>query len=392
MYCKMKKVSLLILLTSLMLWPLMAQEKGGMTSKTQLALMQDSLTADSTNWQLMLRLADAYQEKNRTKRAQELYERAIQLHVSDTLQRALAKCYYSRGYYRKSIDLCNNLLQKDTLDEDLVLVARCYERMGDVDSTIAYRELIAERDIEDYGNVQSLARIYNQVGMNEMALYYLDLYYNVDSTNLTVNNLRAYILHELRQFDEEIEEYRKLREAGFRDATSLYYAGVANARIGRRKEAFELLDEARERSIIPNGYIYAELSMVCDIVGEYEDGIKHAETAIDLLLPDTSLMYSVYDQKAMNEVAKFKYRDAIESYKRSLDYQKNLTNICQLAYLYGALRDERNEQRYYELFLKELETVNRPERYASLKQRAERRLRRMKEEQFFRDGVPQQNN
>lgn len=388
----MKKVSLLILLTSLMLWPLMAQEKGGMTSKTQLALMQDSLTADSTNWQLMLRLADAYQEKNRTKRAQELYERAIQLHVSDTLQRALAKCYYSRGYYRKSIDLCNNLLQKDTLDEDLVLVAHCYERMGDVDSTIAYRELIAERDIEDYGNVQSLARIYNQVGMNEMALYYLDLYYNVDSTNLTVNNLRAYILHELRQFDEEIEEYRKLREAGFRDATSLYYAGVANARIGRRKEAFELLDEARERSIIPNGYIYAELSMVCDIVGEYEDGIKHAETAIDLLLPDTSLMYSVYDQKAMNEVARFKYRDAIESYKRSLDYQKNLTNICQLAYLYGALRDERNEQRYYELFLKELETVNRPERYASLKQRAERRLRRMKEEQFFRDGVPQQNN
>ena len=388
----MKKVSLLILLTSLMLWPLMAQEKGGMTSKTQLALMQDSLTADSTNWQLMLRLADAYQEKNRTKRAQELYERAIQFHVSDTLQRALAKCYYSRGYYRKSIDLCNNLLQKDTIDEDLVLVARCYERMGDVDSTIAYRELIAERDIEDYGNVQSLARIYNQVGMNEMALYYLDLYYNVDSTNLTVNNLRAYILHELRQFDEEIEEYRKLREAGFRDATSLYYAGVANARIGRRKEAFELLDEARERSIIPNGYIYAELSMVCDIVGEYEDGIKHAETAIDLLLPDTSLMYSVYDQKAMNEVAKFKYRDAIESYKRSLDYQKNLTNICQLAYLYGALRDERNEQRYYELFLKELETVNRPERYASLKQRAERRLRRMKEEQFFRDGVPQQNN
>ena len=388
----MKKVSLLIILTSLMLWPLMAQEKGGLLGKTQLALMQDSLAADSTNWQLMLRLADAYQEKNRTKRAQELYERAMQWHVSDTLQRALAKCYYSRGYYRKSIDLCNNLLKKDTIDEDLVLVARCYERMGDVDSTIAYRELIAERDIEDYGNVQSLARIYNQVGMNEMALYYLDLYYNVDSTNLTVNNLRAYILHELRQFDEEIEEYRKLREAGFRDATSLYYAGVANARIGRRREAFELLDEARERSIIPNGYIYAELSMVCDIVGEYEDGIRHAETAIDLLLPDTSLMYSVYDQKAMNEVAKFKYRDAIESYKRSLDYQKNLTNICQLAYLYGALRDERNEQRYYELFLKELETVNRPERYASLKQRAERRLRRIKEEQFFRDGAPPQNN
>ena len=388
----MKKVSLLIILTSFMLWPLMAQEKRGMPGKTPLALMQDSLAADSTNWQLMLRLADAYQEKNRTKRAQELYERAMQWHVSDTLQRALAKCYYSRGYYRKSIDLCNNLLKKDTIDEDLVLVARCYERMGDVDSTIAYRELIAERDIEDYGNVQSLARIYNQVGMNEMALYYLDLYYNVDSTNLTVNNLRAYILHELRQFDEEIEEYRKLREAGFRDATSLYYAGVANARIGRRREAFELLDEARERSIIPNGYIYAELSMVCDIVGEYEDGIRHAETAIDLLLPDTSLMYSVYDQKAMNEVAKFKYRDAIESYKRSLDYQKNLTNICQLAYLYGALRDERNEQRYYELFLKELETVNRPERYASLKQRAERRLRRIKEEQFFRDGAPPQNN
>ena len=385
----MKRFSFLWLLIVLMIMPLYAQKTGTVVRQRDIQALQDSLQNDSTNWQLMLRLADIYQDKNRTKRAQELYERALQLHASDTLQRSLAKCYYARGYYRKSIDLCNDLLRNDTVDEDLVLVARCYERMGDVDSTIAYRELIAERDIEDYGNVQSLARIYNQIGMNEMALYYLDLYYNVDSTNLPVNNLRAYILHELRQFDEEIEEYRKLREAGFRDASSLYYAGVANARIGRRREAFDLLDEARERSIIPNGYIYAELSMVCDIVGEYEDGVRHAETAIDLLLPDSALMYSIYDQKAMNEIAKYKYRDAIDSYKRSLEYQKNLTNICQLAYLYGALRDERNEQYYYELFLKELETVRRPERYASLKQRAERRLRYLREEQFFRDGAPQ---
>jgi len=388
----MKKTILLALLCALLACPLHAQVKGIAMSQRQLEGLQDSVKTDSTNWRLMLKLADAYQEKNRTKRAQELYERAMMLHKSDTLQRALAKCFYSRGYYRKTIDLCNDLLRNDTVDDDLVLVARCYERMGDVDSTIAYRELIAERDIEDYGNVQSLARIYNQVGLNEMALYYLDLYYNVDSTNLTMNNLRAYILHELRQFDEEIVEYAKLREAGFRDASSLYYAGVAHARIGQRKVAFELLDEARERSIVPNGYIYAELSMVCDIVGEYEAGIRHAETAIDLLLPDTALMYSVYDMKAMNEVGKRRYRDAIVSYKRSLDYQKNLTNICQLAYLYGALRDERNEQYYYELFLKELETVKRPERYASLKQRAERRLRRIREEQFFREGAPAQNN
>ena len=359
---------------------------------SELAALRDSVEADKTNWRLMLRLADAYQEKNRTKRAQELYEQALQIHASDTLQRALAKCYYSRGYYRKSIDLCNDLLRNDTVDEDLVLVARCYERMGEADSTIAYRELIAARDIEDYGNVQSLARIYNQIGMYEMALYYLDLYYNVDSTNLTINNLRAYTLHELRQFDEEIEEYDKLLAAGFKDASSLYYNGVAHARVGRKAEAYKLLDEARQRSIIPNGYIYAELGMVADDVGEDQEAVDYINTAMQLLLPDSTLMYDMYDTRAMSEMILRRFRDAIKSYQASMEYRKNITNLCQIAYLYGVLKDERNEQRYYEQFLRELETVSRPERYAGLKQRAERRLRRLREEQFFRDGAPAQNN
>ena len=135
----MKRFSFLWLLMVLMAIPLHAQKAGTVVSQRDIQVLQDSLQNDSTNWQLMLRLADIYQDKNRTKRAQELYERALQLHASDTLQRSLAKCYYARGYYRKSIDLCNDLLRNDTVDEDLVLVARCYERMGVVDSTIAYR-------------------------------------------------------------------------------------------------------------------------------------------------------------------------------------------------------------------------------------------------------------
>lgn len=390
----MKKIIFFLLLAEVGMLtghPLRAQEAATKLQQTEESLMADSLKNDSLNWRIMLRLADLYQEKNRTRRAEVLLEKALALHPSDSVKRSLAKCYYARGYYQKSIDLCNEMMQQDTIDVDLSMLARCYERMGLADSTIKYRQIIAERDLEDYGNIQSLARIFNQVGMNEMALHYLDLYYNVDSTNLTVNNQRAYILHELREFDEAIEEYRKLREQGFLNATSLYYDGVAHSRIGKRKEAYELLEEARRRSIVPNGYIYAELGMVSDDVGKEKEGIEHINTAMRLLLPDSALMYSLFDAKAMSEMALFRYRDALESYKRSLDYQMNLTNICQIAYIYGTLKDEQNERRYYEMFLRELEKVRRPERYASLKQRAERRLRYLNEERFFRgEGVPNQ--
>jgi len=377
----------LFLVAACLLGNLVFTAKAQEPSSEPEALLQDTLKQEQNAWEVLLQKGKEHQEHGRSKRAMELFEQGMELHACDTLRRALAEAYYSRGYYRRSIDLCQQMMQSDTTETELVLVARCYERLGMADSTIVFRQLIAERDVENYSNVQSLARIFNQLGMNELALFYLDRYYNADSTNLTINNQRAYILHELGQYKESTAEYQKLRDAGFRDATALYYDGVGNARLGKRNDAYRLLKEADERSIIPNGYIRAELGMVAVDVLQYEDCLENISSAFTLLLPDSTLSSSMHLAAAQAHLYQKHYRQAIMSYNQAQNYRYSLNNLCQIAYLYGQMGNVRSERQYYERFLTELRGVRRPERYESLRQHAEARLKEIREEQFFRGEV-----
>ena len=368
-------------MTGLLLW--VCFFLAGLNMQAWAQVKADSLQ-QASEWEQLLQAGKQHQDHGRTKRAMELFEKGMELHPCDTLRRALADAYYSRGYYRRSIELCQQMMQNDTTETELVLVARCYERMGMADSVIAYRQIIAERDVENYSNVQSLARLFNQLGMNELALFYLDRYYNADSTNLTINNQRAYILHELGQYKESTAEYRKLREAGFRDATALYYDGVGNARLNNRHQAYQLLKEADERSIIPNGYIRAELGMVAVDVQQYDDCLDNIRSAFTLLLPDSTLCSSMHLAEAQAYLDQKQYRQAIMSYSRAQNYRYSLSNLCEIAYLYGLLGNERSELQYYERFLSELKGVRRPERYESQRQYAEKRVNEIRQEQFFR--------
>lgn len=85
-------------------------------------------------------------------------QKALSIHVSDTIVHALANCYYQRGYYQQSIELYNTFIKEDSSEIKLNTIAKCYDKLEKPDSALIYRKIIAMQDIENQNNTIALAQ------------------------------------------------------------------------------------------------------------------------------------------------------------------------------------------------------------------------------------------
>lgn len=113
---------------------------------------------DTADWKIMYAQGEICFQKRQFLKALESYQRALQLHFSDTLVHAVANCYYQRGYYQKSIRLYRDSLNHDTSEQKLDLLAKCYDKLELPDSALMYRRQMAEQNIENQPNVLSLVQ------------------------------------------------------------------------------------------------------------------------------------------------------------------------------------------------------------------------------------------
>ena len=148
------------------------------------------------------------------------YEEALKQHPSDSIRRDISRCLFQRGYFRKSIELSQQLLYPDSLDEDLQQIARSYEKLEKIDSANIYRKIVAERDVENYSNTLTLAQNYIKLNEPIYALNYLENYALNDSTNLIINSLRAYTYYESQVYESAIALYEEVIAAGGVDVSN----------------------------------------------------------------------------------------------------------------------------------------------------------------------------
>ena len=179
-----------------------------------LIVCTNCISANAQDWHELYKKGQEYEKKSMTVKAMTCYEEALKISNNDTILRAVANCLYMRGYYRKCINLCREIIERDENNEDLTLIAKCYEKISIPDSSVVYQKILANREIENYSNLMSLARNLADIQEYDTAIVYLDRYYKVDSTNLIVNTQRAYTLFQLERFKEAEAEYRKLLDAG----------------------------------------------------------------------------------------------------------------------------------------------------------------------------------
>lgn len=340
----------------------------------------------NASWQELYQQGKYYMEHSNSFRAMQFLEQAEQLHPSDTIRRDLAQTYYNRGKFQKSIDLCRSVLYPDTLDADLYLMARSFEKMEKADSALKYQMMVAERNIENYNNLATLCNTLINVSRIDHALLYLNAYCAIDSTNSAINSVRAYALHRADRHKEAIEVYEKLKAEGDDRKTTNYYMGLSCFRVGRMAEAYNLLYRAVEQTdwedatiLSRFGAVEASLTLshiynadikedspLADVlkgvsaaerfnkVLEINDqGAEDIETAIELMQPNKDMLFYLYNHLGNSYAASYLDKKSIPWYLKARDVYSDRYNIYyHLAIAYRRLKDYKNEQQNFELYLK----------------------------------------
>ncbi len=342
-------------------------------------------TVQENDWLTIYQLGMKYKDTSNNKKALQLLEQAYELHPSDSIKRDIASVYYDRGIYRKSINICQELLKRDSLEADLVLIAKSHEKLNNADSALVYEKIIAKKNIENANNIINLAKNYEDRDMLDSALVVLDDFCIYDDENMAVNGLKAYLLYQTENYEESLDEYRKLRDAGDNSTSTNYYMGLAFARVDSLWQAYECLKVAARKDRYKNQYILAQYGIVASkLNGNEREGVNAISQAIEKILPDETLMWSLYNTRANAQIRLLKFEEAIEDFKRSLTYKpERLTDIYHIAYLYSIIHDRANADKHFQMFINNAQKSSNPDRYKRWIEAAEGYLKRSKEEHFF---------
>ena len=106
---------------------------GTMLAKLFMAVLivcTNCISANAQDWHELYKKGQEYEKKSMTVKAMTCYEEALKISNNDTILRAVANCLYMRGYYRKCINLCREIIERDENNEDLTLIAKCYEKIS----------------------------------------------------------------------------------------------------------------------------------------------------------------------------------------------------------------------------------------------------------------------
>ena len=340
---------------------------------------------DGGDWQSLWQQGLKHKEASNNKKALKLLEQAYEMHPSDSIKRDIASVYYDRGVYRKSINISKELLKEDSLETDLVLIAKSHEKLNNADSALVFEKIIAQKNIENANNIINLAKNYEDRDMLDSALVVLDDFCIYDDENMAVNGLKAYMLYQTGEYEESLDVYRKLRDAGDNSTTTNYYMGLAYARADSLWQAYECLKVAARKDRYKNQYILAQYGIVASkLNGNEREGVNMITQAVEKILPDETLMWSLYNTRANAYIRLLKFEEAIDDFKRSLTYKPDrLTDIYHIAYLYSIIHDRANADRHFQMFIDNAQKSNNPDRYKKWIESAEGYLKRSKEEHFF---------
>lgn len=339
------------------------------------------------DWKSYYRQGESYYHRRQFLKALEKYRHALKQHYSDALVHAIASCYYERGYYRKSIELYRDFLENDSSEQKIDLLAKCYDKLELPDSALMYRRQIAERNIENQSNILLLVQDCLSLEIPDTALYFLDRYTAVDSTDLTVNKLRAYIFYRTGNYHRAIDLYEQIKDAGDNQTSTNYYLGLSYAQADSLSKAYDCLELAVEQTRRRNAHILCQFGIVSSKLGDLSVGNQALDEAIDLLQPDKTLMGYLYETKASNFTKMRQVDEAIACYKRSLEYNPHhYMCIFHIGYLFHLKKDIHNEKVFFERFLGAVKKANKEDEYKKSVEYAVGYLKSAKEEDFFRGG------
>lgn len=321
--------------------------------------------------------------------ALQYYKASYEINHNLNALRRIMHCLIKRGQYTEAKQYFTLIPLDSITHSDLRLKFNIYSKTSSRDSLLKIGKEILNRYPYDAGILSNLASFYNEQQIPDSALYYIDKFITTDSTNIFVNRQLAFSFYLKKQYKEALKIYNRLLSLEDLNAQTYYYAGVCYAQLDSLNLAFDMLTIANDKEVA-NPVILSQLGMTCNKLGFKDDGIKYMQDAISLYMPDKTLLFSLYDTISDAYFSRRKYYDCIENLKKCIELNPSyLYTYYKIARTYGLAKNLKNEKKYYTEFLKKAKESNEINKTMNLFiNEAERRLRCIKEDDFFKKGIP----
>lgn len=355
--------------------------------KQGIDFLETRLAQDTTDRRNYIRLAEFYQYAGDNLKAVAAYDRAVDREAPNGyLINRLASLQWQEGQTEAAIGNLQLALAADTIQANLRLLARCYENTDSLDRAIALYQTAIRKDSTDYLAVSNLANLYIGLDSLDAALRCTEQYIASDSTNLSVNRINAQIYFLNNQYPEALARYRKLTANGDSTVNTMYYQGLSNMNCEKIVEAYENLNYVNHKTKgkVPNILGYLGMAAIDYLL--LDEGIDIIQHAIGLLQPDTVQMDMLYSHLAKGYAWKRQDRKKIAMLKKATEYVKRPLTFYNIAYTYDQLKDDKNAEKYYKLFLELIEQKPSLSPFdQKMKADAAERLIFYKRERFFKE-------
>ena len=386
-----------------LLTPLRAQALKAMNRLTETLIEWNSLLpADSSNTKAVIELAECYRLTGNMPKAIGCYQKARELQPENRyfhLQHI--RTLLNAGKYEEAKTASHEWLEKDTLSATgYKYLGQAYEGMLDTDSnaiSLAFYSYNAayRRDSLDAQTVARIANIFNNNQQYADAISVTETYRLTDTLNMDVNrqNAKAYCLS--KDYKKAVERYENLKSMGDNTFLTLYYLGVSYLHDNWPYGGYDNLKLAHRQSPKDINVLYY-LAQACAHSSYKQEGVEYMLEAIDVATPKDSLMARLYEGLAeCYDYAEEPYK-RIEALKELYKWNKHRVMFYRIAQIYDHQKDYANAVHFYEKYMQMVPAGERIARDAegtpienkqTYYQLADKRVKKIKAEDFFRNGV-----
>lgn len=338
--------------------------------------------------QLTESIADLFSEIGDPYRALQEYRKYLSTHgaVPRIVSKSALQLYRLGEYEASCEELLRNFHRGDTTLPDLDLMGRCYDQLLLADSAIHYQRLLLQRAPGNASNVQRIANNFMVIHENDSALLYTFRY--LQEHNPHHKGIR-YLLGMQYYIKGETPlarlAWQQNYDEGDRTINTVYYLARCEMARDSLLRAKMLLDQADQLAQGTNAWVKVELGNVHQRFMS-RDAKRHYEAAEALLQPDSTLTNQINLGLAYAYLHTQENSKALERWL-ILHQQDphNTSTLYALATLYARMRNRKNERKYYQLFVSEVELnpTKASQQTREQLQHVKERLQVLAEEEFM---------
>ena len=293
--------------------------------------------------------------------ALEYYLKALPDDSSAALRMKIANAYYRQSNYAKSLDIVNGL-SADSLDHDTMHhLFDCCKALGLNQRTIGWGEALIKRWPMDGEAVAKLAKEYLLSGLTDKAEIVCNRFWLKDETCMAVNDIMADVYMAQRQWVLAKDSYLLLLQQGDSTYKNMLNLGISYERLEHPEEARRALDVAIAMSDSAVAAPLYHQGVVLNSLKDYPSAMACFRRAMQLLQPDSAVMFSCYRGMAECQYAGEDYSQALGYFSQALDYDpSSISTPYYIGICSEALGKKKEAKAAYQRFLQRAADVESP--------------------------------